>query len=132
MVAGPEVQLAFVALGTAAAPIRERRIRPIMITSQRRSPLLPDVPTALESGHRNFVVETWQDIMAPANLPDALRTRVHDAVVAALRIPETTQAMERRGFTVIGNTPQQALALQRREIGRWRTVIQAAGLASSG
>lgn len=132
VVAGTQAQLAFIALGTAAAPIREARVRPIMITSQRRSPLLPDVPTSLESGHRNFVVETWQGIMAPANLPDPVRTRVHEAVVAALRIPEVTQGMESRGFTVLANTPQQALALQRREISRWRGVIQAAGLASGG
>ena len=70
--------------------------------------------------------------MAPANLPDPLRQRVHEAVVSALRIPQVTQSMESRGFTVIGNSPQQALALQRREIGRWRSVIQNANLSSNG
>lgn len=125
---GRSAQLAFVPLGNAVAPVRERRLRPIMITSARRSALLPNVPTAAESGLHDFVVEAWQGIMGPARMPAPVQQRVHAAMTAALRAPETVRAFDQQGFGVIAGTPQQFAALQQREIRRWRAVVQAANI----
>lgn len=128
---GRTAQLAFVALGTAAGPIRERRLRPIMITGARRSPLLPNVPTAAESGLHDFVVESWQGVMGPARMAAPVQQRVHAAVTAALRAPETVRALEQQGFGIVAGTPQQCAAQQQRDIRRWRAVVQAANITAT-
>jgi tripartite-type tricarboxylate transporter receptor subunit TctC len=129
-VAEGKVPLAFVGLGTARKPIQEGRLRPIMITSDKRSPLLPEVPTAIESGHRGFVVVVWQGIMAPANLPEPVHQRVHAAVAAALRDAEVTKGMESAGFTVVANTPKECATFHQLDIARWRRVVAAGGIAA--
>ena len=127
LIAG-NVQLSFQNLGTVAGHIAGGRLRPIIVTGAGRHPLLPEVPTAVESGLRDFTVTSWQAVMAPAGLPPPLRDRIHREVVAALRHPETAERLAGIGFTVVANAPEEYAAFQREEIARWRQVVQTAGI----
>jgi len=127
LIAG-NVQLSFQNLGTVAAHIQGGRLRAIAVTSDRRNPLLPDVPTASEQGLSDFVVTSWQAVMAPAGMAPALQTRVHAAVVAALRHPETVQRLNAIGFDVVANSPDEYRRFQQAEIDRWRQVVQTANI----
>lgn len=127
LIAG-DVQLSFQNLGTVAGHIAGGRLRAIAVTSARRHPTIPDVPTAAEGGLADFEVTSWQALMAPANMPPALLARVAEAATAALRHPESVQRLEGIGFTVVANTPEEYGAFQRAELARWRRVVQEAGI----
>jgi tripartite-type tricarboxylate transporter receptor subunit TctC len=127
LIAG-NVQISFQNLGTVAGHIQGGRLRPIVVTSAERSRILPEVPTASEAGLKDFVVTSWQAVMAPAGVAAPLLAKVHAATTEALRHPETVQRLNAIGFDVVANTPEEYSAFQRAEIARWREVVQAAGI----
>ena len=122
------VQLSFQNLGTVAGHIAGGRLRAIAVTSETRNRLLPDVPTAIEQGLADFVVTSWQAVMAPANMPAPLLARVHAAVAEALKHPETVQRLGAIGLDVVANTPEEYRAFQVAELARWRQVVATAGI----
>jgi len=122
------VQLSFQNLGSIAPQIRDGRVRPILITADRRSPLLPEVPTAAEAGLPDFVVYSWQALGGPPGMAPALLRQVHSRAVAALRAPATSERMEGLGFEVVGNSPEEFAAFQAGEVARWRRVVQVGGI----
>jgi tripartite-type tricarboxylate transporter receptor subunit TctC len=127
LIAG-NVQMSFQNLGTVATHIQGGRLRAIMLTSAVRSPVLPDVPTAAEAGLADFVVTSWQALMAPAGLPQPVLEKVHEASVAALKHPESVQRLNAIGFDVVANSPDEYRAFQQAEIARWREVVRTANI----
>jgi tripartite-type tricarboxylate transporter receptor subunit TctC len=121
-------QLSFQNLGAVIPHIQAGRLKAIMITAAERSPVLPDVPTAVESGLRDFVVYSWQAYGGPPGMPAPLLAEVHAAIVAALRQPETEARLVQQGFDVVGNSPAEFAAFQEAEIARWRRVVQAGNI----
>ncbi len=127
LIAG-NVQLSFQNLGTVAAHIQGGRLKAIAITSRQRHPILPQVPTVIESGIADFEVTSWQAAMAPANVPAPILTRLNAEATAALKHPESVQRLEQIGFTVVAGSAAEYGAFQRAEIDRWRRVVQAANI----
>jgi tripartite-type tricarboxylate transporter receptor subunit TctC len=127
LIAG-NVQLSFQNLGTVAGHIQGGRLRAIAVTSAQRNPLVPEVPTAIEQGLPDFVVTSWQAVMAPGGMAPAMQSRVHGAVAAALRHPETVQRLNAIGFDVVANSPDDYRSFQEAEIARWREVVRAANI----
>lgn len=123
-----DVQFSFQNLGAVLPHIAEGRLRAIIVTAADRAARLPDVPTAAQAGLTDFVVTSWQAMMAPAGTPPAMIARIHEEATKALRDPETTQRLEQIGFTVVANTPDAFGAFQRAEIDRWRRVVESAGI----
>ncbi len=123
LIAG-NVQMSFQNLGFITPFIRDGQVKPILVTSAQRHPLLPDVPTAAESGLQDFVVSSWQAMAAPPGMEAGLTARVHAAIAAALRHPATVEQMDRIGFSVVASTPAEFQAFQRREIARWTEVVR--------
>ncbi|MBL6079451.1 tripartite tricarboxylate transporter substrate binding protein [Belnapia sp. T18] len=124
------VQMSFQNLGSIAPQIRDGRVRPIIITSEARSPLLPEVPTAGEAGLRDFVVYSWQGFGGPAAMPAPLVAKVHAAAIAALRVPQTASRLADLGFEVVGNSPEEFAAFQQAEIARWKRVVTQGGITA--
>jgi tripartite-type tricarboxylate transporter receptor subunit TctC len=123
LIAG-NVQLSFQNLGSIAPHIADNRVKAILITSEARHPLLPNVPTAVEGGLKDLVVYSWQALGGPAGMPPALMQRIHAQAVAALRTPEVARRMNEIGFEVVGSTPAQFAEFQQGEIARWRRVVE--------
>jgi tripartite-type tricarboxylate transporter receptor subunit TctC len=127
LIAG-NVQLSFQNLGTVAGHIAGGRLRAIVVTSAQRAPVLPNVPTAIEAGLADFVVTSWQAVMAPANMAPELLGRVSTAVIAALKHPETVQRLGQIGLDVVANTPDEYRSFQVAELARWRQVVSSANI----
>ncbi|WP_270936303.1 Bug family tripartite tricarboxylate transporter substrate binding protein [Falsiroseomonas oryzae] len=127
LIAG-NVQLSFQNLGTVAGHIAGGRLRAIAVTSAERNRLLPEVPTAIEQGLSDFVVTSWQAVMAPAGMAPPLLARVHAAVTDALKHPETVQRLNGIGFDVVANSPDEYRSFQLAEVARWRQVVQTANI----
>ncbi|HEY4251751.1 MAG TPA: tripartite tricarboxylate transporter substrate-binding protein [Roseomonas sp.] len=120
------VQISFQGLGSIIESVRDGKLRPILVTAERRIPMLPDVPTAAEAGLPDFVVSSWQAMMAPRGLPAPVLERLHAETVGALRDPAIAAALEAAGYAVVGDSPAEYAAFQRAEIDRWRRVATAA------
>lgn len=122
------VQVSFQGLGSVVGPVREGRLRALLVTAAERSPLLPEVPTAAEAGLPDFAVSSWQAVMAPGATPATLCEGIATTITAILREPAVAGALEAGGYTVAGGTPGDYAAFQRAEIARWRRVARAANI----
>jgi tripartite-type tricarboxylate transporter receptor subunit TctC len=104
--------------------IKAGKLKALAITGDKRSPLLPQVPTLAEAGINDVNVYSWQGIAAPKGLPADVKQKLHAAIVAALNDPENRKRMEEVGFEIVANTPEQMAQFQAQELARWKQVIE--------
>lgn len=121
---GSQVDATFMNINTGLANIRAGKLRALAITSAKRSPLLPDVPTMEESGVKGVTVYSWQAFAAPKGLPTDIKAKLHDALVAGLNDPQVRTKLLELGFEIVGDTPEQFTAFQASEFARWKKVIE--------
>jgi tripartite-type tricarboxylate transporter receptor subunit TctC len=113
---------------TAIPAIDSGSSRPLAVTGEKRSPLLPDVPTVGELGYPGFAAGHWGGFFAPAGTPVAIITKLNAAFKAALVKPEVRDVLRRQGLEIIGNTPEQFAKEIEDEIKLWADVLQQSGI----
>ena len=121
---GAQVDASFMNINTGLPNIKGGKLRALAITSFKRSPLLPDVPTMEELGLKGVTVYSWQAFAAPKGLPLDIKSRLHGALVAGLNDPQVKPKLLELGFEIVGNTPEQFTAFQASEFARWKKVIE--------
>jgi tripartite-type tricarboxylate transporter receptor subunit TctC len=121
---GGQVEATFMNINTGLPQIRDGKLRALAITSSKRSPLLPDVPTMEESGLKGVTVYSWQAFAAPKGLPADIKAKLHEALVAGLDDPQVKPRLLDLGFEIVGNSPEQFTEFQAREFARWKKVIE--------
>jgi tripartite-type tricarboxylate transporter receptor subunit TctC len=123
-------QLAAMFFNTPAALplVKSGKLRALGVSTARRSPLLPDVPTIAESGVAGFDTSVWYGLLAPARTPGVIVAKVHRDVVGALTDAETRRSLLNTGAEPLGNTPGEFAARVRQETASWSKVIRAAEL----
>jgi tripartite-type tricarboxylate transporter receptor subunit TctC len=121
---GGQVDASFMNINTGLANIKAGKLRALAITSSKRSPLLPDVPTMDEAGIKGVTVYSWQAFAAPKGLPADIKTKLHDALLEGLNDPVVKPKLLELGFEIVGNTPEQFTAFQASEFARWKKVIE--------
>jgi tripartite-type tricarboxylate transporter receptor subunit TctC len=104
--------------------IKAGKLKALAITSEKRSPQLPQVPTLVEAGVLGVDVYSWQAVAGPKGLPADVKKKLNESIVAALNDPETRKRMEDLGFEIVANTPEQMAAFQAKELERWKQVIE--------
>jgi tripartite-type tricarboxylate transporter receptor subunit TctC len=92
---GGQVDATFMNINTGYTQIKAGKLRALAITSAKRSPLLPDVPTMEESGVKGVTVYSWQAFAAPKGLPEDIKAKLHGAIVAALADPRSRTSWSR-------------------------------------
>ena len=122
---GAQVDASFMNINTAMPQIIAGKLRALSITSAKRSPLLPQVPTLEELGIKEANVNSWQAVAAPRGLPADIKNRLHAAIVAALNDPQVKPKLLELGFEIVANTPEQFTAFQAAEFARWKKLIEA-------
>ncbi|MDM0072126.1 tripartite tricarboxylate transporter substrate binding protein [Variovorax sp. J31P207] len=110
------------------AQIQGGKLRALAVTSRKRLPQLPDVPTMEEAGVPNFEVLAWHGVFAPAGTPKPVLQRLQKEIAAILKTPEVQQRLEQLGMTPSGTTPDEFAAFQKAEVQKWSAVVQAAGI----
>lgn len=125
---GRQVDAGIEILGPALPQVRAGALRVLAVTGERRSAVLPDVPTAMESGVEGFVASSWNALAVPARTPRRVVDRLQRELVAALEIPAVQQQLRALNVEPRASTPQQAAALLKADIDRWRAVIERAGI----
>jgi tripartite-type tricarboxylate transporter receptor subunit TctC len=112
-----------------ALPLVEaKRLRALGVTSLKRSPIAPQIPTLAESGLPGYEFTTWHVLAAPAATPRALINQINDKVRASLHTPDAVQRWRDRGVEIIANTPDEAAAHLKKEVQKWRVVFKERGM----
>jgi tripartite-type tricarboxylate transporter receptor subunit TctC len=127
VVAG-HVQFTFEGISVLLPLIQSGQLRALAVTSQKRSPLLPDVPTMIESGFPDFATSAWTGLLAPAGTSADVVTRLNGAVNGALQTAEMKAALERLAGDAIGGPPQDLTRTIESDIGKWSPIVKALNL----
>lgn len=121
---GNQVDSSWMNINTAMPQIQAGKLRALAITSARRSPLLPQVPSLEELGIKEANVYSWQAIAGPKGLPADLKNRLHAAIAASLNDPQVRPRLLELGFEIVATTPEQFTTYQAAEFARWKRVIE--------
>ena len=128
MVAAGESHLTIVPGPSVMGQIRAGRVRAIGVGGEKRSPLMPDVPTITESGVPGFVSTGWTGIMAPKGISKPLFDRIYSSLIKVMNNPTTRELFERQGAEPMTSTPEEMLRFINAEYGRFTQAIKLAGL----
>lgn len=126
-VLGGSIHFTFADLANALAQIKGGKLRGLAVTSQKRSPLAPDVPAIAEE-LPGYELIAWFALVAPANTPAPIVTRLHDVTVKSLAKPEVKARFDSLGTDVAPLNPEQLGAFIRSEIDKWAKMAKAAGI----
>ena len=113
---------------TTVPQIRAGRLRGLGITTAERSPIAPEIPTVAEAGLPGFESTQWYALLAPANTPKDIVTRLHGEMTKILQQPEVKQRFAADGADVVANTPDQFAAYIKSELAKWEKVARNAGI----
>lgn len=123
VVAG-HVPLSIASVFVTKPHIDSKRLRPLAVTTSKRSPELPDVPTVAESGYPAFDAPTWWAILASAKTPPAIVNRMNEELNKALKVPDIASKLEQQGITLVGGTPETARLFIDRQVDVWARVVK--------
>jgi tripartite-type tricarboxylate transporter receptor subunit TctC len=126
-VIGGHVPIAFNPPSPLLPHIQAGSIRPIAVTTLKRTVALPEVPTIAETGFPGFEATTWHALVAPAGTPKDVIATLHRATVATLNDPDVRKSLTELGVDVVGNTPAEFRAYLKAEIPKWAEVVKASG-----
>jgi len=122
------VTMMFDQMYSAMPSIKAEKLRPIAITSKKRSPLLPNVPSFAEAGYPKVEVLNWQGVIAPKGTPKAIIDKLNAAANEALKDPQLRELMLSQGNEIGGGTPADFAALIKSESAKWSTVVKIANI----
>jgi tripartite-type tricarboxylate transporter receptor subunit TctC len=123
-----QVQMLITSAPTALPYIKAGKLRALMVASDERMAVLPEVPSAKEAGLPQMVMQFWIGFAAPAGTPQAIVERLNREINASMNSADARQRLAALGLAAVGNTPAQAAQLTLDEIARWAAVIRTAGI----
>lgn len=127
IVAG-NIELSFASMPSALGLAKAGKLRPVAVTSLKRSVAVPELPTIAESGYPGFETAAWQGLLGPAKLPAPILQRLHAEAAKAARDPELKQRLLADGAEPVGNSPEEFRAWATAEIAKWTKVVKAIGV----
>jgi tripartite-type tricarboxylate transporter receptor subunit TctC len=126
-VLGGQTDLMFDSLPTTHQQVTAGKLKALAITSTRRSPLLPDVPTVAEAGVPGYEADLWLGLLAPAGTPSPIIGRLNAETVKVLHRPDVREIFVKDGTEPIGNSPEQFAAVLKEQVEKWGKVVRFSG-----
>src|SRR5437016_9485564 len=128
---GQQVQMTFLDLPVILPQIKAGTLRPIALGAKARAPTAPDVPTTVEVGMRDLLIENWYGMIAPAATPSAVVATLNRIANQAMADPSVKEKMADQGLTLAGDTPEQFREFIGAETKKWANVIKDAGVETT-
>jgi tripartite-type tricarboxylate transporter receptor subunit TctC len=122
---GGQVDAAFVNINSIIQHIRTGKVRALAVSSEKRNPLLPDLPTLQEQGVQGAEVQSWQAVAGPRGMPADIKAKLQAEVKAALNDPAVKEKLLAQGFEIVANTPEEFAKFQAAEYAKWKQLIEA-------
>ena len=122
------VHCSFLSTGSAVSNAKDGRLRPLAVLAEKRSPLLPEVPTIAEAGVPEVSVRQWAGLYGPPNMPKEIVARLNKEVNAALKRPDVLEKLQSYGYAAEGSTPERLLEINRADLDLWRKLVKEAGI----
>lgn len=123
-----EIDVGFDFYAGFVSAIRDKKLRVLATAGEKRTDYLPDVPTARESGYRDYIVTSWNGLSTAAGLPEDVKKVLSDKINEALRDPNVRAKAAALGLVAQGTTPQQMRDRMTADVKRWAAVIEKAGI----
>jgi tripartite-type tricarboxylate transporter receptor subunit TctC len=124
---GGQVQLIFDSMPSAMPHVKSRKIRALAVTTAKRSPTVPDLPTIAESGVPGFDISTWYGVWAPAGTPRDIVNRISAEIAKALQQPAVRERLAALGAEPVGDTPEEFAAYCQSELAKWSRIVKESG-----
>jgi tripartite-type tricarboxylate transporter receptor subunit TctC len=125
---GGRIDMVFSSAATALPQMKAGRVRGLAVTTKKRSPLVPDLPTIAESGLPGYEAANWYGMVVPIKTPQPVIERLNAAVVKVLNDPETKSVLANQGLEASPSTSNELGAHMRSEASKWAKVIKAVGI----
>jgi tripartite-type tricarboxylate transporter receptor subunit TctC len=124
---GGNVDFYLASVPSVASHVHSGKLRVLAVTSDKRSPIFPDVPTVGESGYKGFSAVTWFGILAPAGTPKAVVDKLNAAINKALADPGVRKSIQQEGGEVLGGTEEHFAQLMKSELAAWSPIVRQSG-----
>ena len=125
---GGHTMLAALSVASGMPQIQAGKLRGLVVTSARRSPALPDVPTVAESGFPGFEATGWLGILVPNDVPPAIVARLHAEIIKVMQNPDVRKALIAQGVEARTGTPEEFGAMMKNETAKWHKIVSDAGI----
>jgi tripartite-type tricarboxylate transporter receptor subunit TctC len=125
---GGRLNLFFGNISNVLPLVREGKLRAFAVTSRKRSPQIPELPTMEELGFPGYEATAWFGLMGPAGTPKAIVDKIHDETIKVMARPDVRAKLEGLGLQLVGNTPAEFLQVVKNEMPMWGKVIKNAGI----
>jgi tripartite-type tricarboxylate transporter receptor subunit TctC len=125
---GDHIDAMFDALPVEVGQVKAGKVAGLAVTSAKRSPALPDVPTMAESGFPDFVTYNYFGLLATPGTPPAVIKKLQEAVAKAVKAPDVVAVFEKQGMTSVGSEPAEFAKMLSEDLERWTQVIKDAGI----
>ncbi len=125
---GGVTNLQFAAVPSAVQAINTNRLVPLAVTTSRRDPSLPNVPTLAEAGLPGLEIADWIGIVAPTGTPPAVIQKLNQAFLAVLKQPQVRESLTKAGAQVAGTSPQELASYTNQEFDRWQALVKAVSI----
>ncbi|MGH8632965.1 MAG: Bug family tripartite tricarboxylate transporter substrate binding protein [Burkholderiales bacterium] len=125
---GGEVSVCFATMPSAVGYVRSGRLRGIAVTTEKRSPSMPELPTIAETGVAGYEAGSWYGLSAPAGTSKEIIARLHAETIKVMALPDIKERLFNAGFEVVTSSPEQFAEFTRTEIQKWGKLVKATGL----
>jgi tripartite-type tricarboxylate transporter receptor subunit TctC len=124
-----DVPLLIVSIPAAMSQVRAGRLRPLAVSTLKRTSILPDIPTVAEAtGLKDFEVDSWYAVFAPAKTPDDVVARMNQEIATVVARPDVKEKLLEQGADSMSSTPEKLGQMVKREIAEWRAVVKHANI----
>jgi len=124
---GGQVSLMFDNMPSSLPHVKAGKLRALAVSTLKRSPTLPQLPTVAESGLPGFEVSVWFAVLAPAGTPRPIVNKLNTVLVKALQAPDVKERLASQGAEAVGDTPEQFTAQMQRDLVKWAKVVKDSG-----
>ena len=125
-----ETSLYFSPVASGIAHVRQGRLRALAVTTAKRVPAVPDLPTVAEAALPGFESGNWYGVLAPAKTPKEVLATLHTAVLTVLRKPDAVKRLTELGYIIVGGAPGEFAAYMKLEVERFAKIIKAFNLTA--